>query len=87
MDHITHIWPTMADLASDLGKPYSTVAAWKQRGSIPAKYDMSLIRAAKARGACLTLEHLAEARAETADAPSRVDHGTSQDAVSPEAAE
>ncbi|MBN8189518.1 hypothetical protein JF540_22795 [Salipiger thiooxidans] len=74
MEHIAHIWPTMADLAADLGKPYSTVAAWKQRGSIPAKYDLPLIRAARARGKDLTLEVLAEARTDAADAPSHAVH-------------
>lgn len=63
MEHIAHIWPTTADLAADLGKPYTTVAAWKQRGSIPAKYDMQLVSAAKARGETLTYEQLAHARA------------------------
>ncbi len=52
----------MVDLAADLGKPYSTVAAWKQRGRIPADYDFDLIEAASARGKVLTLEDLAKAR-------------------------
>lgn len=62
MEHIFNKWPRMVDLASDLGKPFSTVSAWKQRGSIPARYDLDLIRAAKARGETLTLEDLAQAR-------------------------
>jgi len=62
MDHISHIWPTMAELAADLGKPYPTVFAWKQRGRIPADYDFDLIEAASARGKVLTLEELAQAR-------------------------
>jgi hypothetical protein len=67
MEHIAHIWATMADLAADLGKPYTTVAAWKQRGSIPAKYDTPIIRAASARGHVLTYEDLAAARDELQD--------------------
>ena len=63
MEHIAHVWPSMADLAADIGKPYSTVAAWKQRGRIPADYDFILIEAAKRRGKTLTLEELAMARA------------------------
>lgn len=63
MEHIFGIWPRLTDLAADLGRPYPTVAAWKQRGSIPARYDMELVRAARARGADLTLEQLAQARA------------------------
>ena len=66
MEHITHIWPRVADLAADLGKPYQTVAAWKLRGRIPADYDLDLIAAAKARGMTLTLEELAIARRDKA---------------------
>ncbi len=62
MDHLAHIWPTMAELAADLGVPYSTVAAWKQRGRIPAERDADLVRAAAARGASLTFEDLMKAR-------------------------
>lgn len=62
MEHIFTIWPKMSDLAADLKKPYPTVAAWKQRGSIPAEYDLDLIEAASKRGKTLTLEELASAR-------------------------
>jgi hypothetical protein len=62
MQHILRIWPTLSDLAKEIGKPYQTVAAWKQRGRIPADHDLKLIAAAKDRGATLTLEELAEAR-------------------------
>lgn len=62
MEHIAHIWPTMAELAADLEKPYTTVAAWKQRGSIPAKYDTKMIQAARGRGHTLTYDELAAAR-------------------------
>jgi len=43
------LWPSDAELARDLGVPYPTVAAWKQRGSIPAAYWRQLVRAARAR--------------------------------------
>ncbi|MWP39405.1 carph-isopro domain-containing protein [Cereibacter azotoformans] len=62
MENIFRIWPSLADLAADLSKPYPTVAAWKQRGSIPASYDLDLIAAAGRRGAELTLLDLAQAR-------------------------
>lgn len=72
MEHIFAKWPRLSDLAADLGKPYQTVAAWKQRNSIPAQYDLDLIRAAKARGESLTLDDLAQARArEPAPTPAR----------------
>ncbi|MAM60836.1 hypothetical protein [Maritimibacter sp. UBA3975] len=63
MEKIFSIWPSLSDLAKDLGRPYPTVAAWKQRGSIPAKYDIPMIKAAERRGKRLTLETLARARA------------------------
>jgi hypothetical protein len=63
MENILRIWPTMADLAADLGIPYQTVAAWKNRGRIPATYDVQIVDAAKARGVPLTFEALAVARA------------------------
>ena len=62
MEHIESIWPKFADLAKDLGLPYPTVAAWRQRGNIPAKHDLDLIEAAKRRGRDLTLQQLAEMR-------------------------
>lgn len=62
MDHIHRIWPTMAELAADLGLPYQTVASWKARGRIPAHYDGEIIEAAKRRGEVITFEQLAAAR-------------------------
>lgn len=63
MKQIIAIWPTLSDLAADLRKPYTTIQSWQQRGSIPARYDLELIEAAKGRGAELTLQQLAEMRA------------------------
>lgn len=62
MQHIRHIWPTVKDIADDLGVPYTTAHSWGVRGRIPADYDLDLIEAAKKRGKLLTLEELAEAR-------------------------
>lgn len=62
MERITSIWPQLSDLAADLQKPYTTVQSWVQRRSIPARYDLKLIEAAKKRGAVLTLQQLAEMR-------------------------
>jgi len=44
------IWPSMADMGRDLDLPYPTVAAWKQRGSIPVAYWRGIIAAARSRG-------------------------------------
>jgi hypothetical protein len=50
IDKVLGQWPSMADLGRDLGVPYSTVAAWKQRGSIPVSYWRGLTDAARSRG-------------------------------------
>ena len=66
MEQIFTIWPTLADMSKALRVPYPTVAAWKQRGSIPAKHDLDLIEAAAAQGRQLTLAELASARRDRA---------------------
>lgn len=68
MEHIFDIWPTTADLASDLRVPYTTAASWRIRGNIPAKHDLDLIAAAAARGEKLELETLARLRRDQAGA-------------------
>ncbi|WP_370656077.1 carph-isopro domain-containing protein [Paracoccus wurundjeri] len=62
MENIFHIWPDLAALARDIGKPYTTVYSWSARGRIPAAYDIHLIEAARRRGKKLTLEQLARER-------------------------
>lgn len=62
MEQIFALWPSLAALSKDLGREYTTVASWRQRGSIPAKFDLDLIEAAAKRGKTLTLEELASAR-------------------------
>lgn len=61
MDDIFDIWPSTADLARELGRPYTTVAAWKIRG-IPANHDGELIEAARRRGVDLSFERLHDLR-------------------------
>ena len=65
MEQIFDLWPNISDLAADLGKPYTTVQSWSQRRSIPARFDLDLIEAAKRRGCTLTLEQIAAARRES----------------------
>jgi hypothetical protein len=43
-------WPSDAEFGRDIGVPYPTVSAWKQRESIPATYWWHIIRAAARRG-------------------------------------
>ncbi len=58
------LWPSVADLARDLGVTYPTVSAWKQRGSIPPHYWRAMVGAAQRRGQRkLTLEVLADVHA------------------------
>ena len=43
-------WPSDAEFGRDIGVPYPTISAWKQRGSIPAAYWWHIIKAAVQRG-------------------------------------
>lgn len=71
VDDIIGLWPSMADLGRDLGLPYPTVAAWKQRGSIPVTYWRELVRAAQQRGYHeVTADLLVEAHDQTGGGPS-----------------
>lgn len=63
---IEQIWPKISDLAGDLRVPYTTAASWLQRGSVPARHDLDLIAAAKARGHLISLEQIALARRDAA---------------------
>ena len=65
MEHIKHIWPTVRELADDLGLPYTTVHSWSNRGRIPSERDFEIIAAAQRRGHALTFEYLAMARRQT----------------------
>lgn len=64
LSHLSHIWKKIADMASDLGVPYTTAHSWAARRRVPADRDLDLIAAAKKRGKKLTLEDLANARRE-----------------------
>lgn len=60
-------WPTIAAFASEVGEKYPTVAAWRQRDSIPPRRWGAVVAAAQARGMTdVTLETLAQAAARTA---------------------
>ncbi|WP_373455191.1 carph-isopro domain-containing protein [Rhodobacter aestuarii] len=51
-------------MARDLGQKYTTVVSWRDRGSIPAKYDAAIIKAANKRGKRVTPDDLFRARVE-----------------------
>ena len=42
-------WPTLADLARDIGAPLATVRSWRRRDSIPAHCWDAVIWAARKR--------------------------------------
>ena len=60
-------WPTVAAFAAEVGEKYPTVAAWRQRDSIPPRRWGAVVKAAHARGFTdVTYETLAGAAARTA---------------------
>lgn len=70
MDSFTNIirrWPSLQDLADDLGVPYVTAQLMKHRDSIAAEHWEAVVAAAKLRGIDgVTLELLARIKAEKA---------------------
>lgn len=70
---LVNLWPTRAALAADincvspvLGVTTSQVHKWAEKGSIPARYQYSILQAARTRGLdvsaelLLSLQHPAE---------------------------
>jgi hypothetical protein len=51
-------WPTLAELAADIGSPIGTVLAWSSRGSIPRARWPDILIAAKGRGYKITQARL-----------------------------
>lgn len=74
MERLTEIWPTWADLATDLKRPYSTVRSWGDRG-IPPRHFMDIIACAEARGHRLTFEDLDRISREMVDASTPAKRG------------
>lgn len=64
MEQVFAIWPSMADMARDIGENPVTVRQWRRRGVIPAWHDAAIVQAARARGYTLSLADLAQYRAE-----------------------
>ena len=66
MNGMTHkdiisLWPSAAVLAADLNVKPAAVHKWRERDSIPASFWMSVVKAGKSNGYCVSLEHLARA--------------------------
>lgn len=53
----------MSALASNLGKPYGTVAAWKHRGVVPERYWKEIAKVASKEGIDVSYEALSAAAA------------------------
>jgi hypothetical protein len=56
---IIRLWPTYAAAAAAIGVSRETIKSWAKRDSIPAAYDLHVVRAAPV----VTLEVLARLRA------------------------
>ena len=55
-------WPTLQQMAGDLGLPVKNVRRWQDIGSIPAEWFVAVQTAAKARGfGDITVRSLSEA--------------------------
>jgi hypothetical protein len=48
------IWPSLAEMARDIGIEYQTVAKWSQRGRIPPESWDAVIEAAKRKKVTVT---------------------------------
>ena len=84
MQIVFELWPSVAQMARDLGEKDVTVRAWKARGNIPAGQDVKLVNAARKLGKALTYEHLARLRAGEDDVviPNTDCNGSAQKKVS-----
>ncbi len=66
---VLDLWPSLEDLARDLGKKGGAVRNWRLRNSIPADCWDALVRAAHRRGLSqVTLEALARIASKRAQA-------------------
>ena len=46
---VIDLWPSIAELARDIGEPYETVRQWRLRDSIPLRAFTRVVRAAARR--------------------------------------
>lgn len=64
------LWPSLSELATDLGVPYGVAKQWRMRNSIPAEYWQALTAAARDRGIeGITADVLADIAARRAGRP------------------
>lgn len=58
MDPVVKIFGSVAQAASLLGRPYTTVQSWNARGSIPTRHWADVIAAAAKIGKTITVHDL-----------------------------
>lgn len=63
-DELINQWPSLGEMATDLGVQYVNVYRWKERNSIPTKYWVPLIEAARRRKIRIGYRELAAMKAE-----------------------
>lgn len=56
---ILGLWPSLIDVANDVGAKVVAVRKWRARNSIPPEYWLPLVEAAQRRGYAVTLDLLA----------------------------
>lgn len=77
MQEIIAHWRFTADFARDVGVKPGVAQKWKERRSIPAKYDNRVVSAAARRGYPIKHETLARLRATEAEHKAIPDGGLS----------
>lgn len=48
------LWPTLAEMAREIGHPYDNVVKWRRRAAIPSHAWADVIRGAERRGSVVT---------------------------------
>ena len=54
-------WPSINELAADIGAPHTRVRKWIERDSVPPEHWNALVRAGKKRRLGVSLQALADA--------------------------
>lgn len=55
---VIDLWPSIAELARDIGEPYETVRQWRLRDSVPVRAFVKITRAAARRDFNVTNDDL-----------------------------
>jgi len=63
---VIDLWPSIAELARDIGEPYETVRQWRLRDSVPSRAFVKITRAAARRDINVTGDDLIRLAARSA---------------------